>query len=304
MSNGKLFSSMVRLYHVVYDHESNSKDTGQYAKLFAKGDIGASNKAGLYQLADEMADSLSSLTNLELAEHISTNLGLTDEAAETAINYLVDKFEEKPDNRGSVVYNTVELFSTLTNNPVFGALARAFNQLTDDFAQSIMPENGDVTSLIISILNSGYELDTDLTYLLENLLEEYSTEGSDDAPDNGQGQGHESHGAGHGYGLAKHGSDLPPSDDDSDDDSDDGQGQGHESHGAGHGYGHAQHGDDLSPDELIILINSLLDTELNDDLSSLLANLSHELSQGDAIENNETETELIGVIDQGVTPLI
>ncbi len=76
MSKGKLFSSVVRLYHVVLDHESNSKGVGQYATQFANGKTNSSDEEGLNLLANEMTDSLSTLTNEKLAQLIASNLGL------------------------------------------------------------------------------------------------------------------------------------------------------------------------------------------------------------------------------------
>ncbi|MEO1957760.1 MAG: hypothetical protein ABGX03_07550 [Methylophilaceae bacterium] len=158
MSKGKLFSSVVRLYHVVLDHESNSKGVGQYATQFANGKTNSSDEEGLNLLANEMTDSLSTLTNEELAQRVATNLGLSGDPEQRAIDYLVDKFEDNPDDRGVIVYKAVDFFSELTENPVFGALARAFNKLTEEFIESVFPEDGNVAKLIKSILKSDYEL--------------------------------------------------------------------------------------------------------------------------------------------------
>ncbi len=271
MSKGKLFSSVVRLYNVVLDHESNSKGVGQYATQFANGKTNSSDEEGLNLLANEMTDSLSTLTNEELAQRVATNLGLSGDPEQRAIDYLVDKFEDNPDDRGVIVYKAVDFFSELTENPVFGALARAFNKLTEEFIESVFPEDGNVAKLIKSILKSDYELGNELTQWLEDLLEEYH---SDSDHDEG---GHDSD-----YDEGGHDSDEDGSE----------EGNGHHN-GTGH---------DLSESELLSLIDDLIASEapLDDGLLTLLTELSDNLSSEFESETDEGEGSDLVVDEESI----
>jgi len=67
--------------------------------------------------------------DLSLATTVTENFGITDPiAANLAIDFLLSQFQNSPNNRGKVILDSAVLFSGLTDDPIFGQAAKAFNE--------------------------------------------------------------------------------------------------------------------------------------------------------------------------------
>jgi S-layer protein len=78
-------------------------------------------------MAEAAVASFASSTNAELAEVVTSNLGLTGDAKEEGNAYLTGKFNADPAARGKAILDAMTLLATLENDATWGAIATSFN---------------------------------------------------------------------------------------------------------------------------------------------------------------------------------
>ena len=78
------------------------------------------------------ASSFGGQSSQAVGELVAANLGLRDEAAQAAANYLRQALDSKPvTSGGEVILDTVRLFGGLIADPTFGRAARTWNARMD-----------------------------------------------------------------------------------------------------------------------------------------------------------------------------
>ena len=158
-----LVTQIVRLIEVIYNQQPGFSLLTNFKNQ--------SMEMGLARFADALVAAESELNvDTVLASTVTVNAGITGDAAQTAFDYLMLELVAHPDSRGEVILNASTLFSSLTEDHVFGDFAVVFNaEVVNSLAYSVIATNTDyravASSSVIGWLSNEAVLDNTVSLI-------------------------------------------------------------------------------------------------------------------------------------------
>jgi V8-like Glu-specific endopeptidase len=133
----QLVTQVVRLVELIYNQQPGHTLLTDFKQQSAE--------LGIARFADALVAGETTLdTNDVLVATVTVNAGITGDASQIAVDYLIRQLAALPVARGEVILNAATLFSTLTADAVFGEFATVYNaEVAVSVAYSVSPANAD-----------------------------------------------------------------------------------------------------------------------------------------------------------------